>query len=53
MVMNNYESPNVAEIGSAAKLIRGSKYFSLLWIDSQLILDYIEWPLDDIDETDD
>lgn len=51
--MNNYELPNVAEIGPAAKLIKGTKYFSLLWIDSQLILDHIEWPLDDIDETDD
>ena len=51
--MNNYESPNVAEIGPAATLIKGTKYFSLFWIDSQLILDHIEWPLDDIDETDD
>ena len=51
--MDNYESANVAEIGTAAKTIKGSKYFSLLWIDSQLILDAIEWPLDDIDETDD
>ena len=50
--MNNYESANVAEIGKAAKSIKGSKYFSLLWIDSQLILDAIEL-LDDIDETDD
>ena len=51
--MNNYESPNVAEIGTAAKLIRGSKFWWLFWIDNQFIIDYMDNPRDDIDETDD
>ena len=51
--MNNYESPNVAEIGTAAKLIRGSKFWFLFLIDNQFIIDSMDWPVDDIDETDD
>lgn len=51
--MNNYESPNVAEIGTAAKLIRGSKFWWLYWIDNYFIIDFMDYPVDDIDETDD
>lgn len=51
--MNNYESPNVAEIGNAAKLIRGTKFWWLFWIDNQFLIDFMDYPVDDIDETDD
>ena len=51
--MNNYESPNVAEIGTAAKLIRGTKFWWLFWIDNQFLIDFMDYPVDDIDDTDD
>jgi hypothetical protein len=51
--MNNYESPNVAEIGTASKLIRGSKFWWPDWIDNYIIIDFMDNPVDDIDETDD
>ena len=49
--MNNYESPNIAEIGSAANLIRGSKVWFQFWVDTQFLIDCLDW-YDDIDETD-
>lgn len=51
--MNNYESPNVAELGSAAKLIRGTKFWFLFFIDNQFLIDCLDPWVDDIDETDD
>ena len=50
--MNNYESPDVAEVGSAGKLIRGSKIWFLFFIDTQFYIDTMDLPWDDIDETD-
>ena len=51
--MNNYESPNVAELGSAANLIRGTKFWFLFLIDTLFLIDFMDPWVDDIDETDD
>ena len=51
--MNNYEMPDVVELGAAAKLIQGSKVWFMFVIDNQFIIDTWDLPWDDIDETDD
>ncbi len=49
---NNYEMPEVFELGRAESLILGVKYIAPFDYDLVLGLGFVSWFLEDIDESD-
>lgn len=50
--MNNYERSNVVVVGPASHVIRGAKIWVEFWIDSDLLICWLDLWVGDIDESD-
>ena len=50
--MNNYEQSRVVDLGPASNVIRGAKLCIEFWVDTFLMINYLDLWLGDIDETD-